>query len=297
MKTLILDAALGTQLAVNGEELPDWKKSLWSAHALIYKPEAILKIHLDNIEAGADVITTSNYYATPIILAKDSTKHNYKELVKRALDLVQEAIKISGKNCQIAGSFPPINVSFRPDLTGTKTELEDFYGSLGEIYKDNVDIIMCESMSSIFEGRNASRVAKEFSERVWLSWTNRGHQPEQLPSTEDLSNAVDFSIEADVECTLINCSHADMASNSIKELKRASRFGIFANSSTFKEVDLSVATKDVDAIHHLNSEEISAKEYAMIALSWAKEGAFVVGGCCGTTVEHTREIKLLMDSL
>ena len=51
MNTLILDAALGTQLAVNGEELPDWKKSLWSAHALIYKPEAILKIHLDNIEA------------------------------------------------------------------------------------------------------------------------------------------------------------------------------------------------------------------------------------------------------
>ena len=90
MNTLLLDAALGTQLAINGEELPDWKKSLWSAHALIYKPEAILKIHLDNIEAGAEVITTSNYYATPIILAKDSGKHDYKELAKRALDLADE---------------------------------------------------------------------------------------------------------------------------------------------------------------------------------------------------------------
>ncbi len=296
MNTLILDAALGTQLAINGEELPEWKNSIWSAHALIYKPEAILKIHLDNIEAGADVITTSNYYATPIILAKDDVKHNYKDYVKRALDLVHEAIRISGKKCLIAGSFPPINVSFRPDLTGTKDELEDFYGSIGEIYKDNVDIILCESMSSIFEGTNASTVAKEFSERVWLSWTNRGHQPDQLPSTETLSNAVDFSIQADVECTLINCSHADMASNSIKELKRAPKFGIFANSSRFKEVDLSIATKDVDAIHHLNSETISVKEYALNALDWAKEGAFVVGGCCGTTVEHTKEIKLLLNS-
>ena len=70
MKALILDAALGTQLAVNGEVLPDWKNSIWSAHALIYKPEAILKIHLDNLEAGADVITTSNYYVTPIIYPK-----------------------------------------------------------------------------------------------------------------------------------------------------------------------------------------------------------------------------------
>ena len=172
----------------------------------------------------------------------------------------------------------------------------EFYECLGEIYKDNVDIILCESMSSIFEGSNASKVAKEFSDRVWLSWTNRGHQSNQLPSTEALSKAVDLSIEANVECTLINCSHADIASNSIKELKRAPKFGIFANSSTFKEVDLSIATKDVDAIHHLNSEKISAKEYAIIALSWAKEGAIVVGGCCGTTVEHTREIKLLMDS-
>ena len=297
MNTLLLDAALGTQLAVNGEEVPDWKKSIWSAYALINNPDAILKIHLDNIEAGADVITTSNYYATPIILAKDSDKHDYKELVKRALDLAKEAIQITGKKCLIAGSFPPINVSFRPDLTGTKIELDNFYRNLGKIYKDNVDIILCESMSSIFEGSNASRVAKEFIDRVWLSWTNRGHQPNQLPSTESLSKAIDFSIQADVECTLINCSHADMASHSIKELKRAPKFGIFSNSSTFKEVDLSIATKDVDTIHHLNSEEISPKEYAKIALGWAREGAFVVGGCCGTTVEHTKEIRLLLDTV
>ena len=43
------------------------------------------------------------------------------------------------------------------------------------------------------------------------------HQLDQLPSTENISKAIDFSIDADVECTLINCSHADMASNSISE--------------------------------------------------------------------------------
>tara|TARA_B100001093_G_scaffold226412_1_gene216966 strand:- start:164 stop:1060 length:897 start_codon:yes stop_codon:yes gene_type:complete len=295
VKTLLLDAALGTQLALNGETVPDWKKSIWSAHTLIIKPEAIMKIHLDNLEAGANVITTSNYYATPIILAKDSKSHDYKELAKRALDLTHKAISVSGVKALIAGSFPPINVSFRPDLTGTKDELEDFYGSLGEIYKNNVDIILCESMSSIFEGTNASNMAKKFSDRVWLSWTNRGHQPNQLPSTESLSHAVDFSVEANVECTLINCSHADMASSSIKDLKKAEKFGIFANSSTFKKVDLSIASKDVDAIHHINSEKISPAEYAKIALSWVKDGAYVIGGCCGTTVEHTKEIRLLLD--
>ena len=65
----------------------------------------------------------------------------------------------------------------------------------------------------------------------------------------------------------------------------------------YKRQDLSISTKDIDAIHHLNSEIISAKEYAKIALNWAKEGAYVVGGCCGTTVEHTKQIKLLLETL
>ena len=64
--------------------------------------------------------------------------HLNKELTKKALELAGEAIHLSGKKALIAGSFPPINVSFRPDLTGTKSELEDFYGTLGEIYKNIV---------------------------------------------------------------------------------------------------------------------------------------------------------------
>ena len=75
MNTLILDAALGTQLAVNGEELPEWKNSIWSAHALIYKPKAVLKIHLDNIEAGADVLVAGS-----AIFSKN--KSDYSDLIQ-----------------------------------------------------------------------------------------------------------------------------------------------------------------------------------------------------------------------
>ena len=47
-----------------------------------------------------------------LILAKDDVKHDYKENMKRALDLVQEAIKISGKKMFNRVIFSPINVSF-----------------------------------------------------------------------------------------------------------------------------------------------------------------------------------------
>ena len=70
MKPLILDSALGTELENRGEYLPSFKTSIWSAYSLIHNPEIIKQIHIDNIEAGADVITTSNYHATPELLKK-----------------------------------------------------------------------------------------------------------------------------------------------------------------------------------------------------------------------------------
>ena len=55
MKPLILDSALGTELENRGEYLPNFKTSIWSAYSLIHNPDVITQIHIDNIEAGADV--------------------------------------------------------------------------------------------------------------------------------------------------------------------------------------------------------------------------------------------------
>ena len=64
----ILDSAMGTELAYRGYDLPDWKESIWSAKALNDGQDLIRSIHEDNIAAGCNIITTSNYYATPLIL-------------------------------------------------------------------------------------------------------------------------------------------------------------------------------------------------------------------------------------
>ena len=82
MKPLILDSALGTELENRGEYLPSFKTSIWSAYSLIHNPEVIMQIHIDNIEAGADVITKSNYQATPELLkttffAKEFLQSNF----------------------------------------------------------------------------------------------------------------------------------------------------------------------------------------------------------------------------
>ena len=168
-KPLILDSALGTELENRGEYLPSFKTSIWSAHCLIHKPEVIKQIHIDNIEAGADVITTSNYQATPELLIREPTAPSYEDLAKKSLELCKEAVIKTGTNTKIAGCYPPIHITFRPDLSAKEKKLKKFYSTLGEIYKDDVDLIICETMSSIYEGIIAASTAKNFSDIVWLS--------------------------------------------------------------------------------------------------------------------------------
>ena len=103
MKPYILDSALGTELENRGEYLPSFKTSIWSAYSLIHNPEVIKQIHIENIEAGADIITTANYQATPELLKREPSAPLYNDLAKRALELCQEAVSVPNSNTKRAG--------------------------------------------------------------------------------------------------------------------------------------------------------------------------------------------------
>jgi len=288
----LLDSAMGTELHKRGFEVPDWKKSIWSAHALIHNPQAVKEIHEDNIKMGCNVITTNNYYVTPNILKRTDEDMRFEELTQLSVDLARAASK--NYEVLVAGSFPPIETSFRPDLTPKDESLSQFYASIGSIMENQVDLIICETMSSIREGIQAAGTAKQYSDRVWLSWTTRGLNGEALPSGESLIDAVNAANELNIECQLINCLAMDLVSAQIDTLKLAEKFGVFANSCILKNPinDLGESF-DIDENHHANTVSVSPEEYALEAKKWIDKGAYVIGGCCSTGPEHIKEISKL----
>ncbi len=297
MKPLILDSALGTELENRGEYLPSFKTSIWSAYCLIHNPEVIKQIHIDNIEAGADVITTSNYQATPELLKREPSAPSYTDLAKRSLELCQEAVAKTNTKTKIAGCYPPIHVTFRPDLSSKEKVLRKFYESLGAIYENNVDVIICETMASIYEGIISAETGSKFSDRVWLSWTTRGNKLNRLPSTELLTDAIKKGMDLNIECQLVNCVHADTASIAIDKLKGLNNFGIYANSSVYKKNKLEGFVSDADEWHYHNHQPIDHLHYKKYVQEWVDSGAFVIGGCCRTTIEHIKEIKKIVDAI
>ena len=79
------------------------------------------------------------------------------------------SLSFTNTNTKIAGCYPPIHITFRPDLSPKEKTLRKFYESLGEIYQNNVDLIICETMASIYEGIVSASTALEYSDSVWLS--------------------------------------------------------------------------------------------------------------------------------
>ena len=84
-RTIILDSAMGTELQQRGANV---KLPLWSAAALFEKPDTVRHIHIDNIDTGADIITTNTFRTQ----RRTYEKANYKYVVQvldacRAADL------------------------------------------------------------------------------------------------------------------------------------------------------------------------------------------------------------------
>ena len=101
-KRLLLDGATGTELNRRGI---DTGLPLWSANALTTDAglNVLRQVHLDYLNAGADIITTNTFRTNRRALAgKKLTAH---ELTLRAVATSREAVAEFGKPALVAGSL------------------------------------------------------------------------------------------------------------------------------------------------------------------------------------------------
>lgn len=79
----ILDGGFGRELARRGAP---FRQPEWSALALTEAPEIVKQVHLDFIDAGAEVITTNNYAVVPFHIGQERFDHEVRDLVQVAID-------------------------------------------------------------------------------------------------------------------------------------------------------------------------------------------------------------------
>ena len=84
----VLDAGMGKTLAMRGVDVPN---TIWSSNALLVAPDVVQEIHSENIQAGADIITTNSYGIILSDLKKEGLADRFDELNLLAGEIAQEA--------------------------------------------------------------------------------------------------------------------------------------------------------------------------------------------------------------
>ena len=145
---ILMDGSMGNELLARRSDLIS---GLWSAQYLIDAPELVKEVHLEYINSGADLIITNTYSTIPSYLSKKNAVDEMPALIRLAGELAREAVQDSKKEVIVAGSLPPLEESYRPDLVIDKEEAVPIYETLVKELTPYVDIFICETMSSIKE--------------------------------------------------------------------------------------------------------------------------------------------------
>ena len=291
----LLDGAMGTELKKRGVRVPSHITSVWSALALAEAPGAVCDVHLDYIEAGADVITTNNYAVTRPLLERENMAARLPSLTRTSIDLAKKARERSGRAVRIAGSLPPLETSYRPGLVLHDDLLRDAYREMVDLLAPHVDILLCETLSCAREARAAVDAACESDLPVWLSWTLQGDVPDRLPSGESIVEAWEVVSDLELSALLVNCCGANFVGRAIPILAGlgAPEIGGYANNCVVIPSDEGRPSPPPEDLERV---PLDPQSYTDAALEWIEHGATIIGGCCFTRPTHIRELRDRLDA-
>ena len=289
-ETILLDGATGSELENRGIKMDN----SWCATASL-EFDILKQIHKDYINAGAKIITTNTYASNRMILEVAGVEDKFEEINLAAINAAIQAREECGRDdVLVAGSLShqiPYEDAFRSqeekDKYIKKLTPEYFRKSFDELaffLADNgCDFILLELMyrpdriDIIFD--SASKVGLP----VWAGFSSR-NKDGLIALTTDyeysfkkmISNVKHHKLDA------VGIMHCDIGviEESIKELKEIYDLPIMA----YPEVAV------FNFPHYDMSNVIQPNDYLVEAKKWKDAGAQIIGGCCGTTVEH---IKLL----
>ena len=311
----VLDGGMGREL---DEKFPDPDfKYIWSAASLLNQPDSVSKCHLSFIEAGAEVITTSNYSCVPSYLAKMDIVSKMYDLIKIAGEQAKKARESSKdpSSIRIAGSLPPYGFSYMGMKIPDNSDIVSSYVKMTQILYPYVDILLCETMSSIDEavtalsGVQSAKKEGELGERdlpVWLSFSLLENDVVELHSGEKLEEALEEIMgrfPGLVEGLFLNCCSPKSITAGLPVLIEIGKkhgvsvFGAYANrfAPLLKSADEIEKSFKADA-HVRVIIDIPEEEYLEHIKTWVGMGCSIVGGCCGMGPSYIEKISQFVES-
>lgn len=273
-KVLVYDGSKGYMLQLAGltpGECPE--------HWNLTNKDKVYKLHKDYVDSGCDVIQTNTFSANRIQLEKHGLGDELYEINFSGVKIAKEAA--SGTNTYVAASIGPTGTLMEP--SGLLTFLQAY-----EIYKEQVqavvdggvDLINFETFTDIAEMRAAILASKNVSNTPVIASMAYEQNFRTLMGTTPFACAkIMLAVGADVIGT--NCSFGPESMGQIVE--------DMAKTGHIISVKPNAGLPTLEDNKTVYAQ--SSHEFCSIVSKFPKYNAHLVGGCCGTTPEFTKEIK------
>jgi methionine synthase / methylenetetrahydrofolate reductase (NADH) len=273
-RVLVCDGAMGTMLYAKGVFINRCFDSL-----NLMSADTVAEIHQDYARAGADVLETNTFGANRIKLRGFGLGDRVREINVEGVRIARKAAR---DQAYVAGAIGPLGVRIEPWGKMGTDEAQSYFREQAEaLLEGGVDLFILETFRDLNECGAAIAAVRSVSTLPIVAQmtieddgnTLDGTPPEQFAPQLEKQGA---------DVIGVNCSigPAHML-ETVERIASITRARLSAQPNAGRP-------RDIEG----RNIYLSSPEYlASYARRFVLQGVRLVGGCCGTTPDHIRQIK------
>lgn len=311
-RILIIDGAMGTMIQqyklteddFRGERFKSWDCDVKGNNDLlsITQPKIITEIHLQYLNAGADIIETNTFSSTAIAQADYNMQSLAYELNVAAAGCAREAIRQSGKQAWVAGAIGPLNktLSLSPDVNNPgyravtfDSVVQSYYEQISGLVEGGVDILLIETIFDTLNAKAAIYAIKQFYH------DNPKLTPAEIMISGTITDASGRTLSGQtLEAFYVSVMHARPLSVGLNCALGAKEMRAHIEELSQIASCYVSAYPNAGLPNAMGEYDETPQETAHFLEEWAENGFVnIVGGCCGTTPDHIKHIADNVSSL
>lgn len=312
-RILVLDGAMGTMIQQHKLEEADFRGERFKNHPSplkgnndllsITRPDIILDIHRQYLEAGADIIETNTFSGTTIAQADYHLEDAVYDINYQSAQIARQAAdeftrKTPDKPRFVAGAMGPTNktASISPDVNNpgyraiTFDQLKEAYAQQAEaLLEGGADLLLVETVFDTLNAKAALFAIQELFDQL-------GRQvPIMVSGTITDASGRTLSGQT-TEAFLVSVSHVPLFSIGLNCALGASQLRPYLQVLNEQAPFYVSAYPNAGLPNEFGHYDQTPEEMAAQVEEYLKEGLVnVLGGCCGTTPAHIRKIAELTE--
>jgi len=258
---------------------------------VVTRPDVIREIHASYLAAGADVIETNSFGASSLVLGEFGIPERARELNLAAARLAKAVAKeysTAEKPRFVAGSIGPTTKLPSLGHIGYDAMLATYVEQVEALIEGGVDVLLIETSQDILQTKIAIAACHDAMRRTGVTL------PIQAQVTLQEGGAMLLGTEIGAALTILESLRPDIVglncATGPKEMNDSVRF-LCQNAtmpiSVLPNAGLPRSVND-KAFYDLTPESLTEYQRRFIT----EYGVSIIGGCCGTTPEHIRQLAV-----